>query len=136
MPRSAGAGAEKALRRCDPGRRPSSRVSSTSGALGSRRTDSLPGWGTTDQAPRASAGRCPTQARRTVIKPTEHWAQQPKRRQLPAQLSRCSGSLILSTSSEVRASNAERPASRSRPRLTASVVRSRVISKLASLAST
>src|SRR6478672_6006494 len=38
IPRSAGAGAVKLFRRCDPGRRPSSRVSSTSGALGSRRT--------------------------------------------------------------------------------------------------
>ena len=38
MPRSAGAGAVSDLSRCDPGRRPSSRVSSTSGALGSRRT--------------------------------------------------------------------------------------------------
>ena len=36
MPRSAGAGTVRVVSRWDPGRRPSSRVSSTSGALGSR----------------------------------------------------------------------------------------------------
>ena len=36
MPRSAGAGTDRDTSRWDPGRRPSSRVSSTSGALGSR----------------------------------------------------------------------------------------------------
>src|SRR5690349_20349514 len=36
MPSSAGAGTESSSSRWDPGRRPSSRVSSTSGALGSR----------------------------------------------------------------------------------------------------
>src|SRR4051812_4291785 len=45
MPSSAGASAENDTSRWDPGRRPSSRVSSTSGALGSRlRKISLPWW--------------------------------------------------------------------------------------------
>ena len=57
MPSSAGASAENDILRWDPGRRPSSRVSSTSGALGSRlRKRSLPWW--CKQNLRESTGRC------------------------------------------------------------------------------
>src|SRR3954471_3780290 len=49
MPRSAGAGPVRNTSRWDPGRRPSSRVSSTSGALGSSLLrGSLPGSDTAD----------------------------------------------------------------------------------------
>src|SRR3982750_561264 len=50
MPRSAGAGTVRNPSRWDPGRRPSSRVSSTSGALGSSLLrGSLPGRDTADR---------------------------------------------------------------------------------------
>src|SRR4051794_15447695 len=72
MPRSAGAGAVRVTRRCDPGRRPSSRVSSTSGALRSRRTgDSLPSSGkqTTALLPaRPRTGRVSMRNRQTAYR--------------------------------------------------------------------
>src|SRR5690606_22081689 len=49
MPSSAGAGTEWSISRWDPGRRPSSRVSSTSGALGSRLVTGPFRHGTTEQ---------------------------------------------------------------------------------------
>ena len=147
MPRSAGAGAVKVFRRCDPGRRPSSRVSSTSGALGSRRTISLPDRGThRPRSPERAQTRVRDQ-RRTAVKGTERVTcdqnvrGRPRRRRRDA-LSRRRGRRAAVRSgrpSGPRAASSrttERPASRSRPRVTASEVRSRVISKLASLAST
>src|SRR4051794_21092873 len=68
IPRSAGAGASRETRRSDPGRRPSSRVSSTSGALGSRRTGPLSSSADRSRSPSRQDGRRIDTG--TVVQPT------------------------------------------------------------------